>query len=71
MHECIFFTSNTEQKHITENDERAFAVAEKLQDFEYSDNTYQDNKYVFKGSQNLITLNRVYDEEWICDYHMG
>ena len=66
-----FFCSNTEQKHITENDDRAFAVAERKGDFKYSADEEKDNQYRFKGGQNEITMNRIYDEEWICDYHMG
>lgn len=70
MH-SYYICSNTEQKHITVNDDRAFAVAERKGDFTYSTDEEKDNQYKFKGGQNEITMNRIYDEEWICDYHMG
>ena len=66
-----FLHSNTEQKSITLNDDKAFAMADREGDFRYTDEKEKDNKYEFEGSQNKITLNRIYDTEWICDYHMG
>ena len=67
----FYLHSNTEQKSITLNDDKAFALAEREGDFKYTDEKEKDNKYEFEGSQNKITLSRIYDTDWICDYHMG
>ena len=45
-------------------------MAEIKGDFTYSVDEERDNQYRFKGDKNEITMNRIYDEEWICDYHM-
>ena len=62
--------SNTEEKDTTLNDEKSFAVAQRLADFEYSDESVKDNIYVFEGSENPFVMSRVYEVNWICEYDM-
>ena len=45
-------------------------MAERKGDFKYSNEKEKDNKYEFEGSENEITLSRIYDEGWICNYDM-
>ena len=65
------FPSNTEEKSTTLNDEKSFAVAERLADFQYSGSHVKNNIYIFQGSENPLIMSRVYDINWICDYDMG
>ena len=34
------------------------------------DITIEDNIFIFEGKDNPLTMTRVYDVEWICDYNM-
>ena len=62
--------SNTEEKDITLNDEKSFAIAQRASDFSYSDFSVKDNIYMFEGSKNPFVMSRVYDINWICEYDM-
>ena len=52
------------------NDEKAFARAEVKSQYELSSLSQRNNYYIFKGSDNPLTISRVYDIEWICNYDM-
>ena len=62
--------SNTEEKFITLNDEKSYAVSDRAADRNLKDESNKDNMFVFKGAENPIILSRVYDVEWICEYDM-
>ena len=57
-------------KGTTMNDKTAFARAEVKGQYELSSLSERNNYYIFKGSENPLTISRVYDIEWICDYDM-
>ena len=64
------FSSNTEIKATTMNDEKAFAWAKVKSQYELSSLSERNNYYIFKGVENPLTISRVYDIEWICNYDM-
>ena len=64
------YLSNTEEKDITLNDEKSFAIAQRASDFSFSDFSVKDNIYMFEGSKNPFVMSRVYDINWICEYDM-
>ena len=67
---CLIFSSNTEAKDTTLNDEKSFAVAKRMSDFEYSEESVKNNIFVFEGAENPFVMSRVYDVNWICEYDM-
>ena len=46
-------------------------MAERVAEFEFSDETVKDNIYVFQGADNPLVMSRVYDVEFICNYDMA
>ena len=66
----LIFFSNTEAKDTTLNDEKSFAVAKRMSDFEYSEESVKNNIFVFEGAENPFVMSRVYDVNWICEYDM-
>ena len=52
------------------NDEKSFAVAKRMSDFEYSEESVKNNIFVFEGAENPFVMSRVYDVNWICEYDM-
>ena len=65
----LMFT-NTENKETTQNDNKAFAVARRVNVSEYSNDYVKDNNFVFDGASNPLLMSRVYHVDWICDYDM-
>ena len=57
-------------KETTMNDEKTFARAEVKSQYELSSLSQRNNYYIFKGSDTPLTISRVYDIEWICNYDM-
>ncbi len=62
---------NTEDKAETLNDERAFATISRQGEFRQSPRSELRNAYIFKGSENPLTISRVYGTEFICEFHMA
>ncbi len=67
--EVVFY--NTEIKTETLNDGKAFAFVSRNSSYQRRTNDYPHNAYLYKGSENPITLGRVYSAKFICDYDMS
>ena len=67
--QVIFY--NTEIKTESLNDHKAFAYVHRMGSYKWQNDTYLHNSYLFKGSENPITLSRVYSSKFICEYDMG
>ncbi len=67
--QVIFY--NTEIKTETLNDDKAFAIVEREMSYQRRNNSYLHNAYLYKGSENPITLSRVYTGKFICEYDMS
>ena len=66
--QVIFY--NTEIKMETLNDEKAFATVSRDASYQRKNESFLHNAYVYEGSENPITLTRVYSAKFICDYDM-
>ena len=62
---------NTENNDGSISDRRTFGSVSRMGNFSHSSLDYLDNIYIFDGSDNLLTINRIYDTEWICTYDMA
>ncbi len=67
--QVIFY--NTEIKTETRNDEKAFAFVTKEGSYTRRNTSYLHNAYLYEGSENPITLSRVYSDRFICEYDMA
>jgi hypothetical protein len=67
--EAVFY--NTKQKLETQNDEKSFATIQRKGRLEVSPKSDLKNSYIFKGSENPISITRVYDSEFICLFDMS
>ncbi len=67
--QVVFY--NTEIKMETLNDEKAYATVSKMGSYQRRNESYLHNSYLYKGSQNPITLTRVYSAKFLCDYDMS
>ncbi len=67
--QLVFY--NTEIKMETLNDEKAFATVKRLSNYQRKNDSFLHNSYLYKGSENPITLTRVYSAKFICDYDMA
>ena len=62
--------TNTEAKINTRNDDKTQIVAKRESAYMHSTEDVADNIFIFEGKDNPLTMTRVYDVEWICDYNM-
>ncbi len=62
---------NTQKKVDSLNDDKAFATISRLGSFKQSPRTQLDNAYFFEGSENPLTISRVYDAEFLCEFDMA
>ncbi len=67
--EIVFY--NTQKKLESLNDEKAFATISRQGRFKQSPRTQLENAYIFKGSENPLTISRIYDAEFLCDFNMA
>ena len=65
----MFF--NTEKKSRTINDKETLVLAKRSGEFSTNPKTEIDNIYLFKGSENSMVINRIYEIAWICTYAMN
>ncbi len=66
--EVVFY--NTQDKHESQNDGKAFATIAREGKYRQSPRSELENAFTFKGSENPITISRVYDSEFLCDFDM-
>ena len=69
MPEIVFY--NTQKKLESLNDDKAFAIINRHGNHTKSPNSELQNAYFYRGSENPITISRVYDAEFICDFNMA
>ena len=67
--EIVFY--NTQKKVKSRNDEDAFATITRMGKYQGSPRSQLENALFFKGSDNPITISRVYDSEFLCDFDMA
>ena len=62
---------NTEKNDGSIRDKETFGSVNRKGNFTASLIDHLDNIYLFDGYSNPITINRVYETEWICTYNMA
>jgi hypothetical protein len=67
--EIVFY--NTEDKFESLNDEKSYAFIERRGDFIQSPREQLENAYIFKGEDNPLTIARIYDSEFLCEFDMA
>ena len=61
----VLVFNNTEDKQETLNDRKTVTFVTRSGEFSNSDKTVLDNIEIFTGTENIITVNRMYNEEFI------
>ncbi len=67
--EIVFYNTQTKMESL--NDEKAFATISRMGSFKQSPRSELENAYIFKGSENPLTISRIYDAEFLCDFNMA
>lgn len=67
--EVIFY--NTKKKEVSLNDQKAFATIHRNGSYTTSPRHQLQNAWIFRGGHNPITISRVYDSEFICEFNMA
>ena len=66
----IIIFDNTEEGQITINDDKAAATISRTGKGTGSDSSISEDIDIYKGSENSITLSRLYNIDFFCDYDM-
>ena len=66
----IIIFDNTEEGQITINDDKAAATISRTGQGTGSDSSISEDIDIYKGSENSITLSRLYNIDFFCDYDM-
>ena len=66
----VLVFNNTEDKQETLNDRKTVTFVTRSGEFSNSDKTVLDNIEIFTGTENIITVNRMYNEEFMCEYQL-
>ena len=66
----IIVFDNTESDQRTILDGKAFATIKRMNRGIGSDSTISEDIDIYKGSENTITMSRLYNIEFFCDYDM-
>ena len=66
----IIVFHNTEEGQITINDDKAFATINRTGQGTGSDSSISEDIDIYKGSENSISLSRLYNIDFFCDYDM-
>lgn len=67
--EVVF--SNTQSKMESLNDEKAFVTIERRGEFRLSPRDQLYNSLIFQGSENPISISRVYDSPFLCIFDVS
>ena len=62
---------NTDKKIRTTTDDESVIFVKREGNYTLNTMVSIDNTYLFKGEDNPLDMNRVYETEWICDYQMN
>ena len=66
----IIIFDNTEEGQITINDGKSFATINRTGQGTGSDSSISEDIDIYKGSENSISLSRLYNIDFFCDYDM-
>ena len=67
----IIVFHNTEEGQITINDGKSFATINRTGQGTGSDQSISEDIDIYKGSENSISMSRLYNIDFFCDYDMG
>ena len=62
---------NTDENIRTLTDSESTISVKRESNFTQNTISENDNTYIFKGMDNPLEMNRVYETDWICDYEMN
>ena len=66
----IIVVDNTENDQRSVLDGKSFATIKRMNEGIGSDSTISEDIDIYKGSENTITMSRLYNIEFFCDYDM-
>ena len=66
----VLVFNNTQNKLETSNDKKTVVFVTRDGDFINSDITTLDNVEVFAGTENMISMGRMYNMNFMCEYHL-
>ena len=66
----VIIFQNTEEGQITINDGKSFATINRTGQGTGSDSSISEDIDIYKGSENSISLSRLYNIDFFCDYDM-
>ena len=66
----VLVFNNTEDKLETLNDKKTVTFITRSGDFYNSEEIVLDNIEIFTGAENVITVNRMYNIEFMCEYQL-
>ena len=66
----VIIFHNTERGQRSKNDEESFATINRLGEGKGSDSSISEDIDIYKGSENTISISRIYNTEFFCDYDM-
>ncbi len=61
---------NTKDKEESLNDDKSHATISRQGNFELSTFADLHNNHIYKGSENPLTIERVYSKDFICEFNM-
>ena len=66
----VIIFHNTERGQRSENDEESFATISRTGQGRGSDSSVSEDIDIYKGSENKISMSRLYNIDFFCDYDM-
>ena len=66
----VIIFHNTEEGQITINDDKSFATINRTGQGTGSDSSISEDIDIYKGSENSISMSRLYNIDFFCDYDM-
>ena len=66
----VIIFHNTERGQRTENDDESFATISRMGQGRGSDSSISEDIDIYKGSENEISMSRLYNIDFFCDYDM-
>ena len=66
----VIIFHNTEEGQITINDGKSFATINRTGQGTGSDSSISEDIDIYKGSENSISISRLYNIDFFCDYDM-
>ena len=63
----VIVFANTERSQRTTNDDESFATISRMSKGVGSDSSISEDIDIYKGSENKISMSRIYNIEFFCD----